>query len=176
MTDPKASHPYLEESAVLAAVSRFLSYEAKLLDERRFTEWLDLLDEAMIYEVPLRVARTNYGDETSAGGHHVFDNKSRLRARVARLMSGHCWAESPPSRTVRVVGSILVEKADEDDLVHVESALILYRQRNDPNPGEILSARRQDSFKLTGDGPILTKRRALIADSVIRSPNLDVFL
>lgn len=162
--------------ALFQAASQFLSYEAKLLDERRFNDWLDLLDESIIYEIPLRVARTNFEDETSAGGHHVFDNKARLRGRVARLLSGHCWSESPPSRTVRVVGSVLVERDDQDDVVEVESALLIYRQRNDPNPGEILAARRQDRIKLTAGGLILMRRRALIADSVIRSPNLDVFL
>ncbi|WP_440207484.1 aromatic-ring-hydroxylating dioxygenase subunit beta, partial [Campylobacter coli] len=44
--------------------SRFLSLEAKLLDERRYDEWLDMLGDQITYEVPIRLSRREFVDET----------------------------------------------------------------------------------------------------------------
>ena len=156
--------------------SRFLAFEASLLDQRRFDDWLDLLDEEIIYEVPIRLAKASFADETRSGGHRMYDTKARLRTRVDRLNCNSCWSESPPSRTLRVVGSVIASATDRPDVLEVESALLLYRQRSDDAPGDVLAARRVDLIRTGHDGVKLLRRRALIADTVLRTPNLGVFL
>ena len=42
------------DPALIAEVAAFLNYEARLLDEGRFTEWLDLLADDMRYYAPTR--------------------------------------------------------------------------------------------------------------------------
>lgn len=44
-------------------VHNFLAQEALLLDERRFDEWFALLDDEIVYEVPLRISSLHYKDE-----------------------------------------------------------------------------------------------------------------
>lgn len=160
--------------AYLAAQS-FLAREAKALDERRFDDWLAMLDEDIAYHVPIRVARLDYAAETAGGGYRVNDDKGLIRIRVERLKSGHAWAETPPSRTLRVVGSVLAERIGEDRLA-VESALLLYRQRGHDAAGEVIPVRRSDELRLTADGPLLAKRTALITEVSLTTPNLGVFL
>ena len=153
----------------------FLAREAKLLDERRFDEWFEMLDDNIVYHVPIREARLAYADEHAGGGYRMRDNKALLRVRVDRNKSGFAWAETPPSRTTRVVGSIIAEPG-EGDTLKVESAMLMYRQRGHDAPGEVIPVRRHDVLRLTPDGPRLLRRDAFIAEVVLTTNNLGVFL
>ncbi|MBF7015296.1 aromatic-ring-hydroxylating dioxygenase subunit beta [Novosphingobium sp. HR1a] len=158
------------------AASRFLALEAKLLDERRFDEWYELLDDDILYEVPIREARLKFENETVGNAHFIHDTKRRLKVRIDRLNCGECWSETPPSRTTRVVGSVLVEPTQQPTVFQVDSALLLYRQRATDIPGDILPVRRTDLLRFGQAGPKLLKRRALLADTTLRSPNLGIFV
>jgi N,N-dimethyl phenylurea N-demethylase beta subunit len=153
----------------------FLAREAKLLDERRFEEWFATLDDELSYTVPIRQAKLAYGDEHQAGAYRISDDKGLIRVRIDRLLSGHAWAEVPPSRTLRLVGSVIAERV-ADDRIAVDSAMILYRQRGHDNLGDVVPVRREDELRLTADGPRLLKRTAFIAEVVLSTPNLGVFL
>jgi ethylbenzene dioxygenase beta subunit len=163
-----------ETARTLAA--DFLALEAKLLDERQFDAWLDLIDDDIVYEVPIRWTSANYADETSPDAYRIRDDKNLIKIRVARLNTGQAWAEVPASRTCRVVGSILVTRHDDPTLINVESAMLLYRQRGHDGSGDVIPVRRTDVLRITADGPKLLKRRALIAEAVLQTANLGVFL
>src|SRR5690606_8174489 len=113
-----------------------------LLDDRRFDEWFDLLDDQVLYEVPLNIARQVKDEEIPEKGFRIRDQKSHIRIRIARLSTGHAWAEMPVSRTLRMVGSVYVERTDDPDVVSVESALMLYRQRGHDEAGDMIPVRR----------------------------------
>ncbi|WP_458732965.1 aromatic-ring-hydroxylating dioxygenase subunit beta [Sphingobium xenophagum] len=146
-----------------------------MLDERRFEEWYATLDDDLTYTVPIRQAKLNYADEHQPSAYRISDDKGLIRVRIDRLLSGHAWAETPPSRTTRVVGSVIAERF-AGDRIAVESAMILYRQRGHDNLGDMIPVRRKDELRLTADGPRLLRRTALIAEVVLSTPNLGVFL
>src|SRR5213076_486642 len=100
--------PTLATPEQFAIAQQFLAWEAKLLDERRFRDWFALIDDGIEYIVPIRIAKFAYADEV-ATGHRIYDNKELIEVRIKRLECGAAWAETPPSRTLRVVGSVLVE-------------------------------------------------------------------
>jgi N,N-dimethyl phenylurea N-demethylase beta subunit len=154
----------------------FLALEAKVLDERRFDAWLEMIDDDIVYDVPVRESRMNFADETTPDGFRIRDDKNLIKIRVARLATGQAWAEVPPSRTCRVVGSVLVTRTDDPTIIEVDSATILYRQRGTDGPGDIIPVRRTDRLRLTDDGPKLLSRRALLTETVLHTPNLGVFL
>ncbi|RJG24140.1 aromatic-ring-hydroxylating dioxygenase subunit beta [Massilia cavernae] len=159
-----------------AIAQEFLAREAKILDERRFWDWYALLDEQVEYFVPIRQSRLSFADEVEDGSYRIKDNKQHIHVRIKRLECGAGWAETPPSRTLRVVGSLLVERTDRSDVILVESAMILYRQRGHDERGDIIPVRRQDHLRLTEDGVRLLKRTALLTEAVLTTPNLGVFL
>lgn len=154
----------------------FLATETKLLDERRFREWFALLDDDIVYHVPLRQARLEFDKEVPAGAFRILDTKSHIETRIKRLESGAAWAETPPSRTLRVVGSLIVETTDRPDVIVAESALLLYRQRGHDDRGDVIPVRRRDHLRLTPAGVRLLRRDALITEAVLTTPNLGVFL
>lgn len=154
----------------------FLAIEAKLLDERRFWEWYALLDDDIVYHVPLRQARMSFDDEVPNGAYRLYDSKKHLETRLKRIDSGAAWAETPPSRTLRVVGSLLVETGERPDVIVAESALLMYRQRGHDDRGDVIPVRRRDQLRLTADGVRLLRRDALITEAVLQTPNLGVFI
>lgn len=159
-----------------AIAHTFLAQEAKILDERRFWDWYALLDDELEYFVPIRQSKLAFADEVEAGSFRIKDNKQHVHIRIKRLECGAGWAETPPSRTLRVVGSVLVDRTERSDVILVESALLLYRQRGHDERGDVIPVRRQDLLRLTDDGVRLLKRTALLTEAVLTTPNLGVFV
>lgn len=176
MSQANNTMPQLATAEQFAIAQQFLSWEAKLLDERRFRDWFALIDDSIEYIVPIRMAKLAFADEVPAGGYRIYDNKDLIETRIKRLECGAAWAETPPSRTLRLVGSLLVEGTDRPDVIAVESAMIMYRQRGHDARGDLIPVRRQDLLRLTDGGARLFKRTALITEAVLNTPNLGVFL
>lgn len=154
----------------------FLATEAKLLDERRFRDWFALLDDEIVYHLPLRQARLEFDKEVPPGAYRILDSKAHIETRIRRIESGAAWAETPPSRTLRLVGSVLVQPTERADVIAVESALLMYRQRGHDERGDLIAARRQDQLRLSDAGVRLLRRDALITEAVLLTPNLGVFI
>ena len=102
--------------ALRQELEAFVVHEARLLDERRFAEWLELFAEDALYWVPT----TQDGPALSL----FYETRSLLAMRVARLHGSDMHVQSPPSKTLHHVGSI--EVAGE---LEVRSALIMAEWR-----------------------------------------------
>ena len=173
-TTETAVHPDFD--AMARKAEQFLSREALLLDDRRFWDWFALLDDQMVYQVSLRTVREAGADEYVPAGYRQRDDKSMLETRIKRLHSGFAWAEDPPSRTVRVVGSVVVDPTSDQNVLAVDSALLVYRHRAQDEHGDLIAARRRDRIRFTEQGPRLLSRTVLLADTVLTTPNLAIFL
>jgi len=107
------------------AIEDFLYEEAALLDEWRLDEWLELLTEDAIYEVPST-------DSPDADPQHtlslIADDKARIRSRVAQLLGKTAWAENPPSRTRRMISNVRIRRV-EGDAIEVTANFVVYRLR-----------------------------------------------
>ena len=84
--------------------------EARLLDDRRFQEWLAMLDENAAYWIPCNGEGSDPNREISL----VFDDRKRLTNRIGRLESGLAHAQNPPSKTKRLVSNVQIENANEN--------------------------------------------------------------
>src|SRR5690349_17195752 len=84
------------------AVERLLYLEARLLDEGRLDEWLDLFTANAVYWIPAGADNIDTNEHVSI----VYDTRRDMERRVARLKSGYAYAEDPPSRTHRVVSNL----------------------------------------------------------------------
>lgn len=176
--------------AAIEACRQFLFREARLLDERRFADWLELWGPDARYSMPTRsdVHRHSgepFGDElTGPDGVWWFDDTAvELAARVTKLRTGKSWAEGPPSRTRRVVTNVEVD-ATSASSVRVRSNVLIYRGRRDHDV-EWYSAARVDQIDCAqpsaahlGDvGLGLLRERMVILDTnVIKADNLVMFL
>lgn len=158
------------------AVAQFLAHEARLLDEGRETEWLDLLDEDLLYTVPSRQSTTPRSNEINRSAWRIRDTKAHVVTRVARINTGHAYSEVPPSRTMRLVGSIEVLETEAPDVVRAHSSLLLYRQRGIDVHFDLIPCRRNDLIKLTPAGLRLLSREVILTETSLKTANLGVFL
>lgn len=91
-----------EDDFDLRAVERFLFLEARLLDEARFEDWLALYTPTATYWVPSQPGQASPHDTVSV----IYDDRRLLETRVRRLVSPGIHAQTPPSRTSRLVGNV----------------------------------------------------------------------
>ncbi len=170
------------------SVQQFLFREARLLDERRFDEWLALFSDDCFYWMPTRFNRLRDGiDETWQvdketegldGLAYFEDNKQILRRRVERLKTGMAWAEDPPSRTRHFVSNIEARDGERPDEVQAYSAFLTYRSRNEGlrDDEDFFSGRREDVLRRDGDEGWLIARRKIVPDwVVVNAQNLSIF-
>ena len=74
--------------------------EAALLDEWRLEDWLELLTDDAIYQIP--PTDVPEGDSRNTL-FIVADDAVRIRSRVKQLLGRFAWAENPHSRTRRLI-------------------------------------------------------------------------
>jgi len=89
----------------IRAVEEFLFHEARLLDEGRYLDWLDLFTEDAWYWVPIEPGQQSPHDTVSI----IYDDRKLLETRVRRLLNPNIHAQTPPSRASRLVGNVVVE-------------------------------------------------------------------
>jgi 3-phenylpropionate/cinnamic acid dioxygenase small subunit len=171
-----ATKPVAADPALVALASQFLAREARLLDEGRETEWLDLLDDDLLYVIPVRQATEPRTNEVNRAAFRLRDTKEHVRVRVARLHTGIAYSEVPPSRTLRVVGSVEVVPTGDPAIIEVCSALLVYRQRGIDPHFDLIPARRNDRLRITPAGPRLLSREVILTETSLNTPNLGVFL
>jgi benzoate/toluate 1,2-dioxygenase beta subunit len=83
---------------------QLLAREARLLDERRFEEWLGLFAPECLYWIP----GTPGGGDPRKEVAISFDDRRQLEGRIYRLRTGYAWAQVPASRTARLVANVEV--------------------------------------------------------------------
>ncbi|WP_298052347.1 aromatic-ring-hydroxylating dioxygenase subunit beta [uncultured Paenalcaligenes sp.] len=76
------------------ALIDFVYHEADLLDEQRFTEWLELFTEDAYYWMPLAHGQTDPILHASL----LYEDKLLLKVRVERLVGQRTFSQQPKSR------------------------------------------------------------------------------
>ena len=109
--------------------------EARLLDEKRYDEWLALFAEDGRYWVPMSSTQTDSRIAQSI----ALEDKMMLRIRIERLRSGKAYSERPPAACQHVLQLPRVLPFD--------SELEVYRTRT---PFLYLEARGDDQTVLAG--------------------------
>ncbi|MFT5530668.1 MAG: benzoate/toluate 1,2-dioxygenase beta subunit [Candidatus Poriferisodalaceae bacterium] len=114
-------------------VEQFLFLEARLIDERRFSEWEALWVDEGIYWVPANGEDTDPHTEVSL----IYDNRSRMHNRVERFSGGKAISQQPPPRTVHLVANVTIEPAtseaaDNSDVLQIVHSTV---QVGESRPG-----------------------------------------
>jgi 3-phenylpropionate/cinnamic acid dioxygenase small subunit len=107
-----------------AQAEDLLYTEARLLDDGRYADWLNLLTDDVTYWVPIGGAGADPAHAISI----IYDDAPRLRDRVGRLATGLAHAQNPPSKTRRLITNVQIEEA-MDATAKVASGFILYELR-----------------------------------------------
>jgi biphenyl 2,3-dioxygenase subunit beta len=169
----------LVDAALRIEIEQFLFFEATLLDDRRYQEWLRLLADDIHYWMPNRSnrnARERDRENTTARELGLFDeNKQAMVWRVAQLLTGRHWAEEPPSRFRHLVTNIRIEPTATAGEYAVRSNFFVYRNRLE-HTVDMWVGERQDVLRRLG--PLawqITRRKVILDQNLVLSNSLSIF-
>jgi 3-phenylpropionate/trans-cinnamate dioxygenase beta subunit len=160
-------------------IEQLLYAEARLIDERRFEEWLEMFAEDLHYVMPSRssqLARDARGYSWGKEGFAFFDDTlASLKVRVKRLRTGHAWAEEPPSRTRRLLSNVQVQRLSPDDL-ECRSNFMIYRSRRERDE-DLFVGSRIDRLRRDDNphGWLFFDREIHLEQTVLTHHNLSIF-
>jgi p-cumate 2,3-dioxygenase subunit beta len=148
------------EQVTRQQVEEFLYEEAALLDAWRLDDWLALLTDDAVYQVPSN-------DRPNADPRNtlfiIADDIHRIRARVARLKKHDAHAEQPPSRTRRLLTNVRILKRDGAALEVAANFSVHRFRRNDGIRVYVGHYRYELRVK---DGHLKIARREAVIDSM----------
>lgn len=97
------------------AVEQFLYRQAEILDDRRWSDWMDLFTQDGTYWMP-----ANPEDTDPDGIPSIFyEDRYLMLTRIRRLEHPRAWSQQPKNRTSHVVSNVVVESenASSGDIV-----------------------------------------------------------
>jgi 3-phenylpropionate/cinnamic acid dioxygenase small subunit len=176
----------MPEADVFREVEQFLYREARLLDERRFHEWLGLFTQDVHYRMTARanryprstkaiVSMRERNAEADPDELSLFDEDVHtLTARVARLDTGMAWAEDPPSRTRRLITNVEIAPDASGLEATVRCNFIVYRSRGETEQDFYVGAREDRLRRVDGEWKI-AGRQMVLDQNVLTAKNLSIF-
>ena len=177
-TDPGIARLLLKDE-----IEQFLYHEAEILDNRRFADWLDLLEEDIRYWMPIS-RNVKFGEserEYTREGQDIswFDEgKDTLTRRVNQILTGIHWAEEPLSRICHTVSNIQVTEAipsvSEATQVNVKCRFLIYRNRVQTET-DFLVGKREDVLRKVDGQWKIARRKVILDQNVLLAKNLTVF-
>ncbi|WP_315765345.1 MULTISPECIES: aromatic-ring-hydroxylating dioxygenase subunit beta [unclassified Bradyrhizobium] len=98
----------MTQAITLDEAMAFTWYEADLLDNAEYDEWLSLWTSDAHYVVPIEPGETDFENTLN----YAYDDHSMRQKRVDRLRNGQSISTSPVARTVRVQSRFRILKTD----------------------------------------------------------------
>ena len=152
--------PLQVPTEALREAENFLYHEARLLDERRFEEWVDLFDEDGVYWVPSEPGQRSAAETLSI----FYEDKALLRVRMRRLAHPQTHADSPPTRTHHHVSAISAQPARMgDDRIETHSMLVYVAWRSETQTW--FSGRCTHLLRATSGGLRIVEKRVDLLNS-----------
>ncbi len=112
------------EAALTGDAERFLFWEARLLDDRDYVNWMSLLATNFVYWVPSEPDAADARIQSAVN----FDDRRRLLDRIALIETGSLHAQTPVSRTCRMISNVEAWPV-EADRIEVRSNLSIWEHR-----------------------------------------------
>jgi 3-phenylpropionate/cinnamic acid dioxygenase small subunit len=172
MSDAEFLTPELQLS-----LEQFYYREARLLDNRKYQEWLALCAADISYSMP---ARTNVMVDNREQGQQDMisvereledidsdgcplreENIIHLMLRVDRAYKRNSWAENPPARTRRIIGNVELTGMEENRLSVLNNFHMFYAR---PGSADFFYAGQRRDTLVAADGSYTIARREIIMD------------
>lgn len=151
-----ANENRISDMNIVRECEAVLFQEARLLDDLKFDDWIDLFTEECLYWIPASYRFSDPRKEVST----VFDDRRRLLDRIARFQTGRAHSQLLPSRTRRLITNTEAWSLDGDSRRKVYSNFVIYELRNHcltPYPGhyEHILKKENDVWKIERKSALL---------------------
>lgn len=164
-----------EESAApsepldLREVEQFLYREARYADEHDYDAWEALWTDDALYWVPANGDAIDPTSQVSV----IYDNRSRIRTRLAQLRTGKRHSQSPKSRLRRLVTNIEILGTDGRD-TEVGANFVAYEARE--RGVTTWAGRVTYRLRRTDDGLALAYKKVDLVDNEYALPSMSFLI
>lgn len=156
------------------AVARFLSEEGRMIDDRRWAEWLALFDESSVFWMPARgPGGLPYPDPEDGINLLYLNGRAALENRVFRVQDGDSVANTPLPHTCHLVGSVIADALGDGTIRATASWSVVAT-----NPARGLQQRSghyEYLLRREGEGFRILRKKVLPIDEVFDG-FIDVYL
>jgi 3-phenylpropionate/cinnamic acid dioxygenase small subunit len=136
------------------AIEAFVYAEARLLDERRFRDWMALFADDGTYWVPAVPNQESPFNQVSL----FYDDRDLMKTRIERLEHPRIHIQTPPSRTAHLVGNVVVDAADDARGEYaVSSTVIMVEYRGEHQ--RLFAGRQVHRLRRTAEGLRIVQKR-----------------
>lgn len=169
----------LERLLLEREIEQFLYHEAALLDDRRFSDWIELVADDIHYHMPVR-RNVKFGEqdrENSDPESEIswFDEgKATLAGRVRQINTGLHWAEEPFSRVRHIITNVQVLDVQGDE-VKVRSNFFVYTNRLKDEVNHFVGKREDVLRRDSVTGWKIAKRTILLDQNVLLAKVITTF-
>lgn len=158
-------------------IEQFFYSEARLLDQGRFHEWLDLFTDDVWYWMPTRdIVQGSTGQEDGGGlsFRYLDENKTSLLMRVKRLDTGMAHVEVPPSLTRHLISNVIIQETDRPNELAVHANFIVFQSRKEKEQAWFVGE-REDRLRKADDLWKIAQRK-IVLDHPVLPRALSIFL
>jgi 3-phenylpropionate/cinnamic acid dioxygenase small subunit len=149
----------------------FVAHEARLLDARRWDEWLALFADNGRYWVPLAGAAQA---DTLAHNSLADEDRLLLSLRIERLKNPRAHSQRPPSRCQHVLQpSSLLEADDAAGRVELHTPFLYIESRGEQQI--LLAGAARHRLLRRGDGWQIELKRVDLLDAGAALPAIQLF-
>ena len=132
----------------------FLYAEARLLDERRFRDWMALFAEDGTYWVPATADQDSPFNQVSL----FYDDRALMKTRVDRLEHPRIHIQTPPSRTAHLIGNVMLDAADDATGDYTVSSTVMMVEYRDEQQ-RLFAGRQIHRLRRAADGFRIVQKR-----------------
>jgi 3-phenylpropionate/cinnamic acid dioxygenase small subunit len=132
----------------------FLIHEGRLLDQRRFREWMNLFTEDGTYWVPAARDQQSPFNQVSL----FYDDRELMKTRIDRLEHPRIHIQTPPSRTAHLIGNLAIDKTDSDAGEYVVSSTVIMVEYREDNQ-RIFAGQQTHRLRRSADGLRIVQKR-----------------
>ncbi|MEU9340270.1 aromatic-ring-hydroxylating dioxygenase subunit beta [Streptomyces sp. NPDC048278] len=144
-----------------AELTAFYTEESAALDEGRADDWLALLAEPFVYQVPVPLLREDPALPRHSERAMLFEATKKIFAmKLGRAGLQHAWSDRPAAATRHFVGAVRVFALDRPRLLRVDCNVLATLARG--HETALAVAARHDVVVRGSDGLRLLRRRVLL--------------
>ncbi len=137
-----------------AVFETFLYEEARLLDERRFRDWMALFAEDGTYWVPAVANQESPFNQVSL----FYDDRALMKTRVDRLEHPRIHIQTPPSRTAHLIANVILDAADDATGEYTVSSTVIMVEYRDEQQ-RMFAGRQIHRLRRAADGFRIVQKR-----------------
>ena len=149
----------MDDALAYLRIQQFIYHEARLMDERRYDDWLALWDDDAHYWIPCNEDYVDRRRHISL----VNEDMAGLQDRITRLKGNANYAQQPPSRTTHVVGNVELEAAGPSGEIIVHSTISVSASRRGRT--EITAGRVRHHLRERSGGTRISRKKVILINN-----------